>query len=399
MTLIGFFGMLELIDTAVQDAFLKAAKDWPATGVPDSPVGWLIMAARNSAIDQLRHRRQAYAKADDIAQTWLAQASATPPARFSEEIADDELRMMFVCCDPALALDAQVTLALRTLCGFPTQDIATALATSEEAVAKRLTRARANLRQRGVRLDLANTELTARLEGVLAVLYALFAEGYASHLDENPLRPELCNEAIRLTGQLADHRQTGDPRCHALLAMMLLQRARMPARTDASGALLTLEEQDRNRWDRAVMAAGLARLQQAASGGQRHRYHIEAAIAACHAAAGSFVATDWSTIAALYDQLMQTAPSHIIAINRAVATGLAQGLGLGLCMLHELAKDPANRGYLLDAAFGDLYERQGYLDTAIESFRAALPQAPSGAPRLGLAHRIERLQPRVSQPG
>ena len=117
----------------------------------------------------------------------------------------------------------------------------------------------------------------------MAVLYALFAEGYASHLDENPLRPELCNEAIRLTGQLADHRQTGDPRCHALLAMMLLQRARMPARTDASGALLTLEEQDRNRWDRAVMAAGLARLQQAASGGQRHRYHIEVAIAACHA--------------------------------------------------------------------------------------------------------------------
>ncbi len=391
-------GMLELIDAAVQEAFLRAAQHWPATGVPDSPVGWLIMTARNSAIDQIRQRKQAYAKAEAVAQGWRAEAESAqaPQAYFHDEVADDELRMMFVCCDPCLAVEAQVMLGLRTLCGFPTADIAAAFDTSDEAVAKRLSRARSKLRQRGVRLDLSGADLRDRLAGVLAMLYALFTEGYASHLEARPLRLELCADAIRLAGLLADHRETEDPRCHALLALMLLQRARMPARTDPDGALLTLEEQDRGRWDRSVLAAGLKRLKHAATGDRLHRYHIEAGIAACHAAAPNFAVTDWSVIADLYDQLMAVAPSPVVAINRAVAKGLALGTGLGLSRLHDLAKDPAHRGYLLDAAFAELFERQGHLDKAVDRFRKSVIQAPPGAARLGLERRLERLLPRLS---
>lgn len=383
---------LDLIDAAVQEAFARAASGWFGDdGMPDNPLGWLITVAKNATIDQMRAAARRLEREQSVGGAWAdALASADVAVGYEHEIADDLLRMVFVCCDPALSPRSQVMLALRTLGGLSTEDIAAAYMDTPDAVHKRLTRARATLRDAGVEMDLPPADLVARRDGVLAVLYGVFNEGYASHDVDNPVRGELCREAIRLTGLVADHGLTRAPHVEALLALMLLQAARLPARLDEAGGLLSLEEQDRGLWDQAMIAAGVARLTASQDSEALHRFHLEAGIAACHGVAGSFVATDWTGIAGMYEQLMDLAPSPIVAINRAIAVGLATGPAAGLALLEEIA-DGGDGSYLLLAAQGDLLARQGDGETARARFEAAAAIAPAGAARLGLTRRAAAL--------
>ena len=379
---------LDLIDAAVQEAFARAAASWGGEP-PDSPVGWLITVAKNATIDQMRAAARRLAREQEVGAVWPEGADDVA-ARYADEIADDLLRMVFVCCDPALPPRSQVMLALRTLGGLSPEDIAAAYLDSEDAVHKRLTRARAALREAGVKMDLAADDLVARRDQVLGVLYGLFNEGYASHDADNPVRGELCREAIRLTALVADHASTRHAVADALLALMLLQGARLPGRVGDDGALLGLEEQDRGRWDQEMIAAGVSRLEISRRGGEVHRFHLEAGIAACHAVAPSFAGTDWTGIAGMYGRLMEIAPSPIVAINRAMAMGLTVGPDAGLAMLADVG-DAGSAGYLLLAAQGDLLARQGDAVAARARFEAAAAIAPAGAARLGLTRRAALL--------
>ncbi len=377
---------LDLIDGAVQEAFARAEV---ASGeVPDSPLGWLITVAKNITIDEMRAQARRLARERAVSAAWVdAVADRAPVSRYQDEIADDLLRMMFVCCDPALAPASQVMLTLRTLGGLSIGDLAAAYMVSEDAVAKRLTRARGDLRAAGVSMDLPPDALAARVDGVLGVLYGLFSEGYASHDPAYPLRADLCGEAIRLAAMVADHPVTNTARADALLALMLLQGARLPARQAGDGGLLTLEEQDRGLWRTDLIAAGIGRLDASRRGDRVDRFHLEAGIAACHATAASVDMTDWTAIGGLYDQLLALSPSPVVAINRAIAKGMAEGADAGLALLDGLR----DGGYLLIAARGELLSRRGDAAAARACFEAAALKAPDGAARLGLARRVAML--------
>lgn len=386
---------LDVIEAALQDAFVSAADEWPSTGVPQRPDAWILTAARNRAVDYLRRSRTARGKASalrDEEELWCA-AEERPRARVRGELDDDDLQMIFVACHPCNSLESQIALTLRTLCGMEVDEIARALLSDPQAIAKRLVRARQALRDADVELAFPPpAEVGRRLVGVTKVLYLLFNEGYSSLKGPRQIREELSREAIRLGEILARHPLTGVPSVRALVAVMLLQSSRFAARTDDAGALLTLEEQDRAQWDRERIGRGLRYLAASATGSELSEYHLEAAIAACHATAPSFAETDWARILECYDALLAASGSPIAAFNRAVAVGFARGPEAGLRELRELGDAPTLANYFpYLAALGELARRAGDFATARASLTRALAAAGTDAERAFISRRLAGL--------
>jgi RNA polymerase sigma-70 factor (ECF subfamily) len=325
--------------------------------------------------------------------------SAPETAIFSEhEIADDRLRMMFVCCHPVIPAEAQVALALKTLCGFSVPEISHAFLTTEAAIAKRLTRAKQKIQEAQIPFEIpTGDELTRRLDSVLHSLYLLFNEGYKASSGENLVREELCDEAIRLTESLAQHRAGNQPPTHALLALMLLNAARIPAREDNKGNLLRLEEQDRSLWDQAMIARGMFHLHESAAGAEISEYHLQAGIAACHVTAIDYKSTDWARILSLYDRLIEFDDSPVVALNRAVAVANVRGPEAGLQTLRAIRdREKLHSYYLFYSVIGELEMRLSNHAAAAEQFRKAFELAETKSERAFL---LKRLQACTSRDG
>jgi len=382
---------LGLAEDVVQEALARALRVWPFRGVPDNPPAWIMRTARNLALDVVRREQVFRGKEAEIVHSMERDASPLEVDEGSERgFGDDTLRMMFVCCHPAIPPEAQVALALKALGGFSPAEIARAFLTTEAAIAKRLTRARQRIREARIPFEIpAPDELLLRLDRVLRTLYLLFSEGYKATCGERLIREELCDEAIRLTGTLAAHPVGNRPRTHALLALMLLSAARLPARTDDAGLLLRLQEQDRTRWDQSKIARGLWHLAQSAEGGEVSEYHLQAGIAACHCLAPSFAATDWQQILRLYDRLTAFDNSPIVALNRAVAVAEVQGAPAGMAAIQAIHPPGSlDSYYLLHAVLGELEVRQNHTQAAAGHFRRALQLAEIRSERTFLTRRL-----------
>jgi RNA polymerase sigma factor (sigma-70 family) len=392
-TLTRIFGIehLSLAEDVVQEALSRALETWPYRGIPEKPSAWIMRASRNLALDVIRRQKSFRAKEAEIAQLMERDGSGGETATFSEhEIADDRLRMMFVCCHPVIPSEAQVALALKTLCGFSVPEISHAFLTTEAAIAKRLTRAKQRIEEARVPFEIpTGDELARRLDSVLQSLYLVFNEGYKASSGEKLVRGELCEEAIRLTELLAQHPAGNHPKTHALLALMLFNAARLAAREDERGNLLRLEEQDRARWDQAMIARGMSHLRESAAGGVVSEYHLQAGIAACHATAKDYQSTDWARILSLYDRLMEFEDSPVIALNRAVAVANVHGAETGLEAVRAIRDGKKlDSYYLLHAVIGELQMRLNNREAAAQEFRKAFELAETKPERALLLKRL-----------
>ena len=350
---------LQLAEDVVQEALVRALELWPHRGIPDNPAAWLIEVARNRALDALRREASLAAKAGEVARSFSA-------AFAGADAMDDQLAMIFLCAHPAVPREARAALTLKTVCGFSSAEIARAFLIQETAAAQRIVRAKRLVRDLSFALP-EDTELAARREGVLEVLYLMFNEGYTRHASD------LCEEAIRLGRLVADHPATCAPEAHALLALFYLQSSRVPARLDAQGDLFLLADQDRSLWDRARISEGLRRLDRSVSGDRITEYHLEAAIAAAHATAPDFASTDWRFIVYQYDQLYALNPSPVIALNRAVALSRAAGPAAGLHALALIEDHPSlAKYYLLHATRARLHGELGDAAAAALCYARAL---------------------------
>lgn len=394
--LTGIFGIerWQLAEDVVQEAMVRALQTWPYYGVPKNPAAWLTQAAKNLALDTLRREKNFQEKQPQI----IAHIEQLPgeteggysPA-FETEIRDDRLRMMFVCCHPLISREDQVALALKTLCGFSPPEIAKAFLTTEAAIAKRLTRAKQRIREAGIRFEIPEgDELARRLDAVLQSLYLLFNEGYKASSGESLIREDLCQEAIRLTQLLAEHPAGNQPKTHALLALMLLNAARIPSRTDAEGNLLRLQEQDRSRWHQPMIARGMFHLAHSAAGNELSEYHLQAGIAACHCAARDYAATDWGHILEMYDRLVSFDDSPVVALNRAVAVAEVHGPQAGIEAVGAIRNlQSLEAYYLLHAVLGEFESRLNHAPAAAAHFRKAMQLAEIKSEQAFLAKRVQ----------
>jgi RNA polymerase sigma factor (sigma-70 family) len=383
---------LNLAEDVVQEALSRALQTWPYRGVPENPSAWIMRASRNLALDVIRREKTFRAKEAEIVRLMERDGSAPGVPMFPEhEIADDRLRMMFVCCHPVIPPEAQVALALKTLCGFSVTEIGHAFLTTEAAIAKRLTRAKQKIQEARVPFEIpAGNDLSRRLESVLQSLYLLFNEGYKASSGDKLVREELCQEAIRLTELLAQHPAGNHPKTHALLALMLLNAARLAAREDDQGNLLRLEDQDRTRWDQEMIVRGMSHLRESAKGDALSEYHLQAGIAACHATAKDYQLTDWTRILSLYDRLMEFDDSPVVALNRAVAVGNVHGPKAGLEAVAGIRESKKlNSYYLLYAVLGEFELRLNQRQAAVEQFRKAFELAETKSERAFLLKRMQ----------
>ena len=402
-TLTRIFGPrhIDLAEEVVQEALLKALQQWPYRGVPENPLAWIIQVAKNRALDLLRREASLREKSEEIIRAFAAQeefanrrvemergGESFPelPGQF-----DDTLGMIFMACHPAIPREGRVALTLKTVGGFGVGEIARAFLAKEPTVAQRLVRAKRLIRDEGVTFDLpTRAEMSARLDSVLEVLYLLFNEGYTAHAGENLVRADLAQEAIRLCSLLVLHRATNQPKCHALLALMMFQAARLPARVGEGGELTLLSEQDRSAWDRRMIYLAYKHLDSAAEGDEFTEYHLQAAIAACHAAASSYELTDWAEIVRLYDLLVALNPSPVVALNRAVAVAKWKGPEAGIRAIEEISRHPAlQHYYLLPATLGELWSEMGDARKAADFYREALQHSCSEPERRFLSKRLE----------
>ncbi len=387
---------LALAEDAVQDALITALQQWPFRGVPDNPDAWLYQVARNRALDRLRHGRIVTSKEPDLArEAATTEPPAAAPLLKSElpPMDDDQLGLLFLTCHPSLAADARVALALKLAGGFSVGEIGRAFLASESTIAQRLVRAKRSLRDAEVGFGMPQPhELADRLDSVMDALYLMFNEGYAATSGDALVRDDVAFEAIRLTRLLATHPATQAPRVWALLALMLLHAARFPGRVDSDGTLFLLRDQDRGSWDRALIAEGLLALDRSASGEQVSALHLEAGIAACHAAAPSWDETDWPQIVELYDELLRLTQSPVVAVNRAVAVSRLEGPLSGLAALDTIEQARALERYaLLPATQAELWREAGDLDRAVACYRAALGLARSSPEQRWLTSRLALL--------
>jgi RNA polymerase sigma-70 factor (ECF subfamily) len=382
---------LSLAEDIAQEAMLRAFRSWSMGGVPANPSAWITQVAMNLARDTLRHRKMATGKEAALI-THHEQLARTPVAEHPQPIHDDTLRLMFVCAHPAVPSDAQVILALKILCGFSTLEIARAFLATESAIEKQLTRTKQRIAEAGIGFELPEgADLARRLDGVLASIYLLFNEGYKASSGDRLLREELCQEAIRLAGLLLEHPVGRAPRCHALLALMLLTVARFPARLDEHGALLRLDDQDRAKWDRRLINRGLEHLAEAAQGTEISEYHLQAGIAALHCLAPDYASTDWERILLHYDELLRLKPSPVVALNRAVAVAHRHGPQAGLEAIAAIPQqEKIEQHYLLYTVTGELHWRLGNHQAAAWNFRRALDLALVGPEQAYLARLLAR---------
>jgi RNA polymerase sigma factor (sigma-70 family) len=396
--LTGIFGMdrLQLAEDVVQEALARALQTWPFYGVPKNPAAWLTQTAKNLALDVVRREKNFHDKQQGIItfiESWSGDGDSESP-QFETEIKDNRLRLMFACCHPVLTQEMQIALALKTLCGFSPNEIAKAFLTSEAAIAKRLVRARQKIRDAGVKFEFPEgEELSTRLDGVLHTLYLLFNEGYKASSGDTLLREDLCSEAIRLAAALVEHPVSNQPRAHALLALMLLNSARSPARLDANGNILRLKEQDRSAWDRAMIARGLYHLNLSAAGDEASEYHLQAGISACHCAAPDYASTDWLRILAMYDSLIELDDSPIVALNRAVAVAHVEGPAAGIKAVQASQKRQSLQGYyLLYAALAEFEMQLKDFPTAAEHLREAINNTELATEKSFLTQRLRECE-------
>lgn len=398
---------LSLAEDYAQDALLTALEVWPAKGLPDNPGAWLMTAAKRRALDYLRHQTMAASKHVEFARELDTHCALTEQA-FAEridasldgDVDDDILRLIFTACHPVLSPDARAALTLKVVGGLTTQEIARAYLKSESTIAQRIVRAKRTLAEAHVPFEMPRgAELAPRLASVLEVVYLFFNEGYAATSGNHWTRPELCDEALRL-GRVLANLMPQEAEVHGLSALMEIQASRLPARADAQGHPILLPNQDRGRWDRILIQRGLAALAGAESlPGALGPYTLQAAIAACHARAATYEETNWSQIAALYEALAQMAPSPVVALNRAVAVGMAFGPAAGLELVDALLGEPTLAHYhLLPSVRGDLLARLDRIQEARTEFERAAALTCNGRERAFLLARAAVCTKKPGQP-
>lgn len=398
-TLTRIFGIAHInrAEDLVQETLARALQTWPYYGIPQNPAAWITQVAKNLALDFIRREKIFHNKEIEIARSMdqdSTNAIAENAVIGEKEITDDRLRMMFVCCHPVLPREAHVALALKTLCGFSAGEIARAFLTSEAAIAKRLTRAKQKIRDARVPFEIpAEEELAQRLDGVLQTLYLLFNEGYKASTGDQLIREALCYEAIRLGGLLAQHPAGNRPRTHALLALMLLNGARLKARQDREGNILRLQEQTRSSWDQAMIARGLFHLMQSMAGDEINEYHLQAGIAACHCAAKDYDSTDWPQILSLYDRLVEMNDSPVILLNRAVALANVHGPKAGIEAVQAIQdRRELDSYYLLYAVLGEFEADLNNKEAARNYFRKSLELTTIKSEQIFMAKKLEQLE-------
>jgi RNA polymerase sigma-70 factor (ECF subfamily) len=392
--LVRVFGVhnLPLAEDVVQDTLWRAMQVWQQNGPPAEPSAWLTAVAKRRAIDELRRERTRRMAAPELGRLLESEWTRVPAVEelFSAPaVRDDELRMMFSLAQPRLPEVSRVGLVLHALCGFSEEEVAAAFLTSKEAMSKRLQRAKSTVVESRSLFELTDADLPARLESVQSALYLLFNEGYHGASAEAAIRADLCNEAMRLADLLARHPLTGLPSTLALAALMKLHAARLPSRIDAAGELLPFQEQDRKKWDGALIREGLELLEQSAVGEALSPFHVEAAIASCHVTARTADETPWKEIVRLYDTLLSLRPSPVVALSRAIAIGKSEGPARGLAALDEIAGADLLEGYpFYAAARGDFSLALGRASEAVRYFTVAMKAARNPSERAFLERRL-----------
>ena len=388
---------LDLVEEVVQDALVKALQQWPYSGIPDNPAGWLFRVARNGALDALRRHASFRDKVAVLARQ-LSEDVCDPVDESVLE--DDELRMVFMCCHPSLPRDARVALSLKTVGGFSVTEIARAFLAAESTIAQRLVRAKRQIRDLGLTLELPSRHSYGeRLESVLEVIYLLFNEGYSARAGEDLVRLDVCGEALRLGRLVADAPATTAPAAHALVALMAFQAARLPARVDDAGELVLLEDQDRSLWDQRLIALGFHHFSAGAEGPEETAYHLQAAIAAVHAGTSRAEHTPWDRILSLYDDLLALNPSPVIALNRIVALSKVAGPEQALAALAPLDREPALASYyLLPSVRARLLAETGDREGAAAAYREALNRPCTEPERRFLKRRVASLETELPSP-
>ena len=389
-TLIHLLGDFDWAEEALHDAFAAAVEQWPLSGVPANPRAWLVSTGRFKAIDGMRRRARFDASMEELARR--PDLETVEPLEWDEQsVEDDRLRLIFTCCHPALAADAQLALTLREVCGLTTEEIARAFLTTAPTIAKRIVRAKAKIRDARIPYEVPSRgDLPQRLERVLQVIYLVFTEGYAASSGESLTRPDLSGEAIRLGRLLVE--LLPEPEAQGLLALMLLQESRRGARTSSTGDLVLLDDQDRSLWNRDFINDGISLVERALASRSAGPYALQAAIAAVHAGAPTAAATDWATIVELYDVLQQVSPSPVVELNRAVAVAMRDGPLAGLTLVDAiLARGELEDYYLAHSARADLCRRLGQRVEARASYERALALARPETARRFLMRRLNEL--------